>query len=115
MSIAPFGEADGKKVQEIRLRSAAGAEASIISFGASLRDFVVPLANGQKRRVVLGYETVDGYRTGHASIGATCAKLVWTSIFSCGVISIIFLWDGFTSQSRPPSGPRAVPPGTPRV
>jgi aldose 1-epimerase len=75
VSIAPFGEADGKKVQEIRLRSAAGAEASIISFGASLRDLVVPLANGQKRRVVLGYETVDGYRTGHASIGATCGRV----------------------------------------
>lgn len=75
MSVAAFGEADGKKVQEIRLRSAAGAEASIISFGASLRDLVVPLANGQKRRVVLGYETLDGYRTGHASVGATCGRV----------------------------------------
>ena len=75
MSIAAFGEADGQKVQEIRLRSAAGAGASIISFGASLRDLVVPLANGQKRRVVLGYETLDGYRTGHASVGATCGRV----------------------------------------
>ena len=64
MSLTSFGEADGKSVQEIRLRSAAGAEASIISFGATLRDFVVPLANGQKRRVVLGYETVEGYQAG---------------------------------------------------
>ena len=53
MSIAPFGEADGKSVQDIRLRSAAGAEASIISFGATLRDLVVPLGNGDRRRVVL--------------------------------------------------------------
>ena len=75
MAIASFGEADGKSVQEIRLRSAAGAEASIISFGASLRDLVVPLANGQKRRVVLGYETVDGYRAGQASVGATCGRV----------------------------------------
>ena len=75
MSIAPFGEADGKKVQEIRLRSAAGAEASIISFGASLRDLVVPLANGQKRRVVLGYDTVEGYQAGKASVGATCGRV----------------------------------------
>jgi aldose 1-epimerase len=75
VSIAAFGEADGKKVQEIRLKSAAGAEASIISYGATLRDLVVPLANGQKRRVVLGYETVDGYRSGHASIGATCGRV----------------------------------------
>jgi aldose 1-epimerase len=75
VSIAAFGEADGSQVQEIRLRSAAGAEASIISFGASLRDLVVPLANGQKRRVVLGYETVDGYRAGQASVGATCGRV----------------------------------------
>jgi aldose 1-epimerase len=75
VSIAPFGEADGKKVQEIRLRSAAGAEASIISFGASLRDFVVPLADGKKRRVVLGYETVEGYQAGKGSVGATCGRV----------------------------------------
>jgi aldose 1-epimerase len=75
VSIAPFGEADGKSVQEIRLRSAAGAEASIISFGASLRDLVVPLADGQRRRVVLGYETLDGYRSGRASVGATCGRV----------------------------------------
>ena len=75
MSIAAFGEADGKKVQEVRLRSAAGAEASIISFGASLRDLVVPVAGGKKRRVVLGYETVEGYQAGKASVGATCGRV----------------------------------------
>jgi aldose 1-epimerase len=75
VSIAAFGEADGKKVQEIRLRSGAGAEASIISFGASMRDLVVPLAKGQKRRVVLGYDTVEGYQAGKASVGATCGRV----------------------------------------
>lgn len=75
MSIAPFGEADGKKVQEVRLRSAAGAEASIISFGASLRDLIVPLGNGQKRRVLLGYDTVEGYQAGKGSVGATCGRV----------------------------------------
>ena len=75
MSIAPFGEADGKSVQEIRLRSAAGAEASIISFGATLRDLVVPLGNGERRRVVIGYETLEGYQTGGASVGATCGRV----------------------------------------
>lgn len=75
MSITAFGEIDGKPVQEIRLKSAAGAEASIISFGASLRDLVVPLANGQKRRVVLGYDTVEGYQAGKGSVGATCGRV----------------------------------------
>jgi aldose 1-epimerase len=74
VSIAAFGEVDGKPVQEIRLRSS-GAEASIISFGASLRDLSVALKSGKSRRVVLGYETLDGYRNGKASIGATCGRI----------------------------------------
>ena len=75
MSITAFGEVEGKPVQEIRLRSAAGAEASILSFGASLRDLTVPLKNGKVRRVVIGYQTLDGYRNGHASVGATCGRV----------------------------------------
>jgi aldose 1-epimerase len=35
----------------------------------------VPLANGRKRRVVLGYQTLDGYRNGRASVGATCGRV----------------------------------------
>jgi aldose 1-epimerase len=74
MSVSTFGEIDGKQVQEIRLKSASGMEASVISFGATLRDLVVPLKNGT-RRVVLGFETLDGYLDGHSYIGATCGRV----------------------------------------
>jgi aldose 1-epimerase len=75
MPVTSFGAVEGKPVEEIRLKSAAGAEASIISFGATLRDLVVPLGSGKSRRVVLGYESLDGYRSGHGYLGSTCGRV----------------------------------------
>jgi aldose 1-epimerase len=75
MSVTAFGEIEGKKVQEIRLKSASGAEASVISFGAVLRDLLVPLKTGGKRRVALGFETFEGYLAGHSYIGSTCGRV----------------------------------------
>jgi aldose 1-epimerase len=75
MSIANFGEIDGTPVHEIRLRADSGAEASLISFGATLRDLLVPLADGKRRRVILGYETMKDYRTNAPYFGATCGRV----------------------------------------
>ena len=72
MSVTAFGEIDGKPVQEIRLKSASGAEASVISFGATLRDLQVPLKSGGSRRVVLGFEASG---QGIANLGASRAAL----------------------------------------
>ena len=75
MSVHPFGEApDGAEIQEIRLASAAGATASIITFGAALRDLIVPTASGERRRVVLGYPTLDGYLGNEAYLGVTVGR-----------------------------------------
>jgi aldose 1-epimerase len=75
MSISNFGDIDGVPVQEIRLRTESGAEASILSFGATLRDLLVPLAGGSRRRVILGYETLEGYRSGASYLGATVGRV----------------------------------------
>ncbi len=75
MSVIAFGEIDGKQVQQIHLKTASGAEASVISFGATLRDLLVPLKGGGKRRVVLGFETLDGYLAGHSYMGSTCGRV----------------------------------------
>jgi aldose 1-epimerase len=75
MTVSNFGEIDGVAVREIRLRADSGAEASILSFGATLRDLLVPLAGGGRRRTILGYETLDGYRRGHSYFGATCGRV----------------------------------------
>jgi aldose 1-epimerase len=75
MSVSAFGEIDGRKVQEIRLKTASGAEASVISFGATLRDLLVPLKSNGRRRVVLGFEKLEGYLAGHSYMGATCGRV----------------------------------------
>ncbi len=62
MSLAEFAKlADGTPVREARLVTAAGAEARVIEMGATLRDLVVPLRDGSRQRVVLGFPTIDAY------------------------------------------------------
>lgn len=74
MCVCEFGVVDGMAIQEIRLTSDAGATASILTWGATLRDLVVPVAKGNKRRVVLGYEGIEGYRVNAAYLGSTVGR-----------------------------------------
>jgi hypothetical protein len=75
MSVRPFGQLpDGTAISEIRLTTAAGASASIITLGATVRDLVVPLPNGETRRVVLGFPTLDGYLADTSYLGATAGR-----------------------------------------
>lgn len=64
--LKPFGQVDGAPIFECTLTSPAGAEAKILSFGATIRDFKVP-HRGATQRVVLGLNSVDDYlgRPGH--------------------------------------------------
>ncbi len=73
MSVRAFGDVDGQPVFEITIRSKAGAEAKVVTFGALLRDFVVPSAGGPQR-VVLGLETLDDYRQHSPSFGITAGR-----------------------------------------
>ena len=75
MSLHPFGRLpDGSEIDEVRLRTAAGAAASIISFGAAVRDLVVPLPGGGARRVVLGYPSLADYLVNPAYLGVTAGR-----------------------------------------
>jgi aldose 1-epimerase len=65
---------DGAAIAEVRLATRSGASASIITFGASVRDLIVPLRGGGARRVVLGYSNLDGYLTNPAYLGATVGR-----------------------------------------
>lgn len=67
--IREFGRIGDDIVHEIRLRSPGGATASILTLGAAIRDLVVPMPDGSTRRVVLGRETVEGYRVNPGSLG----------------------------------------------
>ena len=75
MSIQKFGELpDGGGVSEIRLRNGAGMAASIITFGAALRDLAIPLPGGETRRVVLGMRSLEDYLDNPAYLGVTAGR-----------------------------------------
>lgn len=60
-------------IEEIALRNGAGAEARIITYGATLRDLVVPTARG-RQRVVLGLDRIEDYRTQPGYMGAIVGR-----------------------------------------
>lgn len=72
--ITPFAKHDADEILEIRLDNGAGATASILTWGATVRDLVVP-AGGGSRRVVLGYESFDGYRENPCYLGVTAGRV----------------------------------------
>lgn len=74
MTIRAFGEVDGATIEEVTIRSAAGAVATIISWGAVVRDLTVPLKNGQHQRVVLGFERLEDYVAHSPHMGAICGR-----------------------------------------
>jgi aldose 1-epimerase len=75
MSISEFGRCGDQGVQELRLRGTCGTEASVITYGAILRDLIVPVGE-TRRRVVLGYRSLQGYLDGGAYIGATVGRCI---------------------------------------
>src|SRR5579872_2044801 len=62
---APWGEtADHQKVDIYTLTNAHGMSARITNYGAYLVSLNVPGRDGKLADVVLGYDTLDGYKTG---------------------------------------------------
>jgi aldose 1-epimerase len=69
MNIRVFGEIDGVPVVEATIGTNAGAVAKILSWGAVLRDLVVPTPKGPQR-VVLGLNSLADYVAHSPSFGA---------------------------------------------
>jgi len=65
---------DNEAPEEIILTSPDGASASVLTWGATLRDLRVPLANGAARRVVHGYGNLADYRANPFHMGATAGR-----------------------------------------
>jgi aldose 1-epimerase len=61
-------------MQEIRLTGPDGTTASVLDWGATLRDLVVPAPGGRRRRVVLGYQRLDDYLANPAYLGAIAGR-----------------------------------------
>ena len=69
MSARIFGHIDGAPVMEVEIASQAGAHAKILSWGAVLRDLVVPTSSGPQR-VTLGLNSIEDYVAHSPSFGA---------------------------------------------
>lgn len=69
-----FGQFEGRDVEEIVLRSPAGVEISILTYGALVRDWRVPV-DGTMRSVVLGFDSFEPYLTRSPFFGAICGRV----------------------------------------
>ena len=76
MSISNVGKFGDEPVQEVRIAGACGSEAKILTYGATLRDLIVPVAGDQRRRVVLGFRSLEGYLNDRSYIGASVGRFI---------------------------------------
>ena len=70
-----FGKtSEGISVYRYVLRNNKGAEAVVISYGATLVSLKVPDRAGKPADVVLGYDSLDGYEQGKSYFGGTIGR-----------------------------------------
>lgn len=75
MSISGVGRLGQEMVLEVGIASPCGSEARILTYGATLRDLIVPVG-GERRRVVLGFRSLQGYLDDRSYIGATVGRCI---------------------------------------
>jgi aldose 1-epimerase len=73
MAIERFGSVDAEDVLQITLTGPGGLEMRVITWGAVIRDLVVPSAGGQQR-VVLGLNSVEDYIAHSPYFGAIVGR-----------------------------------------
>ncbi len=91
LSAQSFGLIDQTPVFEVTIASSAGASAKILTWGAVVRDLVVPASNGLQR-VVLGLNTLDDYLAHSPSFGAVPGR------FANRIANGRFVLDGVAYQ-----------------
>jgi aldose 1-epimerase len=91
MSVHVFGMIGDAPVMEIELRSQAGARAKILTWGAVLRDLVIPTSSGEQR-VTLGLNSIEDYLAHSPSFGAVPGR------FANRIANGLFTLDGVRHQ-----------------
>jgi aldose 1-epimerase len=72
---SPFGRlANGTPVEHFTLTNARGTRVGIISYGAIVTAIDVADRHGERRNIVLGCSSLDGYLADRASLGATIGR-----------------------------------------
>ena len=73
MEIREVGRFEGEPVREIVLCNALGAKANILTWGAVVRDLIMPTRSGP-RSVVLGFDSFDPYPVHSRNFGAIIGR-----------------------------------------
>lgn len=94
--------ADGTAIERIALRSAAGFEARVITFGARLQGLFVPDGDGRCDDVVLGFDDLDGYLAPRQFYGATVGR------YANRIAGASFTLDGQVVRLAANDGPNAL-------
>src|ERR1700692_1142055 len=106
MSAHVFGQIDQTPVFECTIASQAGASAKILTWGAVVRDLVVPASNGLQR-VVLGLNTIEDYLAYSPSFGAVPGR------FANRIANGRFVLDGVAHQLARKPGEKPTLDGGP--
>lgn len=65
---------DGQAVEQFILRNARGAEARVMTYGATWTHMIVPDRHGKMGDVLLGFDTLDPYLGEHPYFGSTVGR-----------------------------------------
>lgn len=69
-----YGEADGRAVRLYTVSHPSGLEVSITNFGATVTELWAPDRRGDRADIVLGYDDLAGYATGHYYFGCMVGR-----------------------------------------
>jgi aldose 1-epimerase len=65
---------DGTQIEQYTLRNTSGAEAKIITYGATLTELWMPDKDGKKADIILGFDNLQGYLGDEPYFGATVGR-----------------------------------------
>ncbi|MEO1619119.1 MAG: galactose mutarotase, partial [Planctomycetota bacterium] len=71
---SPFGTVEGKPITRYTLINSAGHRVSVMNFGATLLDVVVPDRDGNLANVNWCFDRLDPYVSGHPYFGSTVGR-----------------------------------------
>jgi aldose 1-epimerase len=107
IAVEPFGEWQGKAINQYNIVSDNGMSVSIINYGAIITQLLVPTANNQRKDVVFGFTSMEGYiHAGKHYIGAICGR--YANRISKGEITV----DGNKYQISKNNGGNSLHGGT---
>jgi aldose 1-epimerase len=74
IAVSTFGNHHGKRVDQFRLVSNTGVTVDLIGYGVAVRDWRVPVADGE-RSVVLGFDDFDAYAKHSPHFGSLAGRV----------------------------------------